>query len=207
MRIGLVGTGPNVKNRAVFLCFLAAGLTDSLAMSTRADIPATTDASARPKVLRRPAQFSRRAGAPEPAPEPEKLPVTDASFPQRGPGRRAGDTPRQAPAIDPHWSEDSRFGIALIVGVAFVNLVLGLTLPLMHKPQAIRVPATTMLGGEASLPAPTARRGSSGVTIYSGAQERERNRMDLESLPDDYNDFSTSLDDMPAPTARTLGEQ
>lgn len=176
-------------------------------MSMRTDNLPATDTGARPKVLRRPAQFSRRAGAPEPAPEPAPLPVTDASFPSRSAGRRAGDAPRQGSTVEPHWSEDSRFGIALIVGVAFVNLVLALILPLMHKPQAVRVPATTMLSGEASLPAPTTRRTGSGVTVYSESDERKRNRMDLESLPEDYNDFNTSLDDMPAPTARTLNEQ
>lgn len=176
-------------------------------MSFRTDSPTPADSGARPKVLRRPAQFSRRAGAPEPMPEPEPLPVTDASFPTRSPGRRAGDAPRTAPVIEPHWSEDSRFGIALIVGVAFVNLVLALLLPLIHKPQVVRVPATTMLSGEAALPAPTTRRNGSGVTVYSESDERKRNRMDLESLPEDYNDFSTDLNDMPAPTARTLSEQ
>lgn len=176
-------------------------------MSIRTDNPPVTDAAARPKVLRRPAQFSRRAGAPEPAPEAEPLPVTEASFPTRSHGRRAGDAPRPATVVEPHWSEDSRFGIALIVGVAFVNVVLALVLPLIHKPQAIRVPATTMLGGEAALPAPTALRNGSGVTVYSESNAQERSRMDLESLPADYNDFSTPLEDMPAPTARSLREE
>lgn len=175
-------------------------------MSSNSDTPAS-DSAARPKVLRRPAQFSRRPGAPEPAPEPEPLPVTEASFPTRSYGRRAGDTPRPTPIVEPHWSEDSRFGIALILGVVLVNAVLVVFLPLMHKPQALRVPATTMLSGEAALPAPTTRRGGSGITIYSDASERERNRMDLESLPDDYNDFSTRPEDMPAPTARDWDEQ
>lgn len=177
-------------------------------MSSRPDTTHAADSAARPKVLRRPAQFSRRPGAPEPAPEPAPLPATEAAFPTRNPGRRASDTPRQStPAIEPHWSEDSRFGMALILGVAFVNLLLALSLPLMNTPQTVRVPATTMLSGEASLPAPTARRGGPAITIYSGAQARERDRMDLESLPEDYNDFNTSLDDMPAPTARRLNEQ
>lgn len=176
-------------------------------MTRKIESSPPTDAAARPKVLRRPAQFSRKPGAPEPAPEPAPLPVTEASFPNRNPGRRASDMPRPVPVIEPHWSEDSRFGMALIFGVAFVNLVLALILPLIHKPQAVRVPATTMLGGEAALPAPTARRGGPDITIYSGAEERQRNRMDLESLPEDYNDFSTRPEDMPAPTARSLSEQ
>jgi hypothetical protein len=173
-------------------------------MNSRPDSPAAPDA-ARPKVLRRPAQFSRRSGAPDPAPEPEPLPATQAAFPTRTPGRRAGDAARPTPPIEPHWSENSRFGMALILGVAFVNLALALSLPLIHKPRAERVPATLMLGGEAALPAPTAQRNGPAITIYSGTQERER--MDLDSLPDAYNDFSTSVDDMPAPTARRLNEQ
>ncbi len=176
-------------------------------MNTRTDHTPAPDTAARPKVLRRPAQFSRKPGEPVAAPAPEKLPVTEAAFPNRGPGRRAGDGPRTSMLVEPHWSEDSRFGMALILGVAFVNLVLALILPLIHKPQAVRVPATTMLGGEASLPSPTSRRTGPDVTVYSGADARERSRMDLESLPEDYNDFSTNPEDMPAPTARSLSEQ
>lgn len=175
-------------------------------MSIKSDSTNTADSGARPKVLRRPGQFARKPGAPEPAPEPEKLPVTEASFPNRSHGRRAGDAPRPSVAVEPHWSEDSRFGLALIFGVVLVNIVLGLLLPLMHKPQAVRVPATTMLEGEAALPAPTAHRHGSGVMVYSESDERKRNRMDLESLDEDYNDFDTRLEDMPAPTARSLRE-
>lgn len=177
-------------------------------MTIRPDHPSlSNETSARPKVLRRPQQFSRKPAATEidltAAPLSSTPAAPESSMPARNPGRRATDV-RQPTPKEPHWQEDSRFGMALIFGVVFVNLVLALLLPLMHKPQAVRVPATTQLTGTAAMPSPTAHRGESGVRVYSEKNDYERARMDLNALPDDYNDFATSPDDMPAPTARGM---
>lgn len=175
-------------------------------MTIKPDSPALpSESSARPKVLRRPQQFSRKPGAMEIdlAAAPVSAPA-EPPLPGRTPGRRATDVNQPTRREEPHWQEDSRFGMALIFGVVFVNLVLALLLPLMHKNQVIRVPATTILGGTASMPSPTAHRGKSDVTVYSESTEHDRERMDINTLPDEYNDFSTNPADMPAPTARSM---
>ena len=94
--------------------------------------------------------------------------------------------------------------MALIFGVVFVNLALALALPLMHKHQVVRVPATTIISGTASMPSPTAHQGESDVTVYSESSDPDRDRMDIDTLPNDYNNFSTDPKDMPAPTARSM---
>lgn len=182
-------------------------------MTNRPDTASpSNETSARPKVLRRPQQFSRKPAATEidltaapltSSPQAAAEAAAEAALPARNPGRRASDV-RQPTPKEPHWQEDSRFGMALIFGVVFVNLVLALLLPLMHKPQSIRVPATTQLSGTAAMPSPTAHRGESGVRVYSEKNDYERARMDLNALPDEYNDFATSPEEMPAPTARGM---
>lgn len=176
-------------------------------MTIKHDNPSPAhEASARPKVLRRPQQFSRKAAPAEIdlAAAPLTAQPAEPPLPARNPGRRATDINVPTRREEPHWQEDSRFGMALIFGVVFVNLVLALLLPLMHKPQIIRVPATTLLSGSASMPSPTKDTGESGVKVYRETNDYERARMDLNALPDDYNDFSTDPNDMPAPTARSM---
>lgn len=167
----------------------------------------SNEANARPKVLRRPPQFSRKPAATEIdlAAAPVSSQASEPTLPARNPGRRASDVAVPARREEAtHWQEDSRFGMALIFGVVFVNLGLALLLPLMQKPQAVRVPATTLLGGTAAMPSPTKHSGESGVRVYREQNDYERARMDLNALPDEYNDFTTDPDDMPAPTARGM---
>ena len=167
----------------------------------------SNEASARPKVLRRPQQFSRKTSATEidlTAAPISASQTTEPALPARNPGRRASDVAVPTRRDEPHWQEDSRFGMALIFGVVFVNLGLALLLPLMHKPQAVRTPATTLLGGTAAMPSPTKHSGESGVSVYREQSDYERARMDLNALPDDYNDFATDPKDIPAPTARSM---
>lgn len=175
-------------------------------MTSKPDSPALPgETNARPKVLRRPQQFSRRPGTMEI--DLAAAPVSVSSEPARpslSPGRRAADAPIPARREESHWQEDSRFGMALIFGVVFVNLVLVLLLPLMQRPQAANAPATTLLGGTAAMPSPTAHRGESDITVYSESTDRNRERMDIDTLPADYNDFATDPADMPTPTARRM---
>lgn len=164
--------------------------------------PATTD-GARPKVLRRPQQFSRKSDANGGVADKPLSATEDAPLTERSPGRRASDIAARAPVrAEPGWQEDSRFGMALILVVAVINLVLALLLPLMHKPAPERAPNTTMLGGTAAMPAPKTDR-KSRVTVYT-EPSNEGDRMDLNALDDEYNGFSTSPSDMPAPTARSI---
>ena len=170
--------------------------------------PVTNGTNARPKVLRRPQHFARKPSLEDPPATAEAaIPALVAEplpLPARSAGRRAGDRAPE-PAKEPHWQEDSRFGIALILLVAAINLILALSLPLMQKPRSHRGPATTYLSGAASMPAPIARTSAAGVTVYSEPQTGEaRARMDLQALPEEYNDFSTSPDTVPAPRARSL---
>ena len=194
-----------VKNGTVFLCFWAIAW-QKCAMTSKPHSPALPgDTGARPKVLRRPQHFSRRPGAMEI--DLAAAPASASNEPEalsQSPDRRAGTTSISARRDDSHWQEDSRFGMALIFGVVFVNLVLVLLLPLMQRPQAARMPATTLLGGTAAMPSPTAHGGESDITVYSESTDRNRERMDINSLPADYNDFATDPADMPTPTARRM---
>jgi hypothetical protein len=102
---------------------------------------------ARPKVMRRPAQFSSSRS---PAISPN-APVTRAINPQ---DTRIESAP--SPQLSPPapaaklWQDDARFGIAMLTIVVLVNLALILWLPHMRTPSVPTVPVIPVM----TLPTP-----------------------------------------------------
>lgn len=87
--------------------------------------PSGTDAemTARPKVLRRPSQFSTPVNTP--AAQPVNLPVPVLQSTEQPAGIRSSP-----------WQEDGRFGLALVLILLVVNLALMLWLPHLRQPPA-----------------------------------------------------------------------
>lgn len=156
--------------------------------------PAPLEPPARPKVLRRPAQFSRMA-APIARTTPEKTPKATASTPEQ-----------TRPAAS--WQEDNRFGLVLIGLLVVANLALIFATPLLvHDGTGTPASSVTIVSGTAMPSAMTTERQR--ITMYSDPemlQENER-RMDLNQLPPEHNDFSVSPYEVPPPEARAFGEQ
>lgn len=164
--------------------------------NTSSNAPAD-EAGNRPKVLRRPAQFSRKSAPVVAVPDTTPLVVSTPRVAKQAPVSTATA-----------WQEDGRFGVMLIVVVALINLLLSLLLPLIGKPQhAGNTLRTTTINSNASMPSAMSTGQPSGVTVYSDPTDAAaRDGMDIDQLPEDYNEFTTSPKDMPAPTARRVDE-
>lgn len=120
---------------------------------------APAEASARPKVLRRPAHFSQKPGLTLPAVEetPKITPLANA--------------PRlpvlAAPAALP-WQEDGRFGAWMLAILVLGNLALAVLLAHLLPAEPLQAPEPSLtVRSNATLPAASAPAGASGVTIYS----------------------------------------
>ena len=157
----------------------------------------TSEAPVRPKVLRRPAQFSR---APSPMPsapaEQAKLPATRAA------------------AIPPHdtvaWHEDSRFGLVLLVLVVLANAALVAFIPYLPS---LHTPPSNSTRGVASfdssaMPNAISGRHPSKVTTYADpdAEKRLSREFNLQQYAPEQNGFSVSPKDIPAPRAESLSK-
>ena len=152
------------------------------------------EASAKPKVLRRPAQFSRKAALPV---EPAAPHLADIPVPAMAPRSHA------ATPATPHWQEDGRFGMTMVAVVLVVNVLLSLLLPLVNPHVRLEAPATMRLNNNAAMPA-THRNPQQAVRVYTEPNHQQGDGWDLNSLAEDYNEFTTSPSDMPAPIAREL---
>jgi hypothetical protein len=118
-------------------------------------LPAT-EPLARPKVMRRPSQFSSAPTAvftpprdPEPTPNlaDERLPEPTPALPALLPAPRG-------------WQDDARFGLVLVLALVVVNAALMLWLPHLKHTAAAPVAAPIL----AEIPTPAAR---STVTVYT----------------------------------------
>lgn len=154
---------------------------------------------ARPKLSRRPASFSRPA--PDTAPLAtsalmplEPLPLAAASAPVRP----------ASPAAPTAWQEDARFGIAMLLLVALVNIALVYSLPLLPHTEATVQPS--QVAAKAPSMPEAVGRGPDGVTLYSQPVEERRTwqQFDLRRTRTEQNTLSVSPSDFPAPTARAL---
>ncbi|MEJ0009931.1 MAG: hypothetical protein WDN72_05050 [Alphaproteobacteria bacterium] len=157
--------------------------------------PSGGEEAVRPKVLRRPAQFSRAVPVPLAA-EPPPTPV--ANLP-------ALATP--TPAMGRAWQEDVRFGLALIVSLFFINLVMVWLVPHLPGTDAAADDAggNGITFGNAVLPQEVTR-SPSAVTLYTepNVDRNAGDQFDLNRLDPKTNNFSVSPKDIPAPKARAL---
>lgn len=164
-------------------------------------VPPSTgsEPQARPKVMRRPPQFSRK---PEIAAPLAAAPISTADpLPAMAPPA----APRAS--FQPGWQEDGRFGVLVIACLLLFNILLAFTLANIPHRTADRGPATVTLMNNASMPSAIRRPQAANVTVYSEPKLlSESSSMDLENLPEEHNDFSVSPRDVPAPTARALDE-
>jgi hypothetical protein len=117
----------------------------------------------RPKVMRRPAQFST------PAPTPVTAAPAASQAPVIAPHEDMRITPPEPVLALPvvataarSWQDDARFGLVLAATLLFVNAALMLWLP--HLKQT-HIPAPTAV--VAVTPAAPAARAEAGVTVYS----------------------------------------
>lgn len=151
--------------------------------------------SAKPKVLRRPAQFARKstlATLTEPAAE-VAAPLAAA--------------PRPAVIVHPRgWQDDISFGMALIMVVVAVNFLFAFTLPHLLRSTLDDEPSAVEILGSSALPSALSSERASGVTLYSEPEVLgdSGRSMDLETLPAEHNEFT--VDPGPAPTARALND-
>lgn len=155
-----------------------------------------TETAARPKVLRRPTQFSHKA-APPPAPA-----ISLPPLPAAPPAARPATLPT---VIGTSWQEDGRFGALLILIVLLVNVLLAFTLPYLGHPVQVEAASKVTLSNSNAMPSAVSS-GTTPITVYSEpkALDDTENSMDLNTLPEEHNSFTTSPDDVPAPAARAL---
>lgn len=162
---------------------------------------AASEPQARPKVLRRPAQFSRKA---DPLVS-DAAPISTPAAPSLSPVPVS--TARSIVKFAPGWQDDGRFGVAIIFCLVLFNVVLAFTLSHTPRETVSSGPSTVTLMNNASMPSAVRHGPDSGVTVYSEPRTPgEGSSMDLEELSDEHNDFSVSPNDIPAPTARALDE-
>lgn len=155
------------------------------------------ETSAKPKVLRRPAQFSRKGAATPEQPAPHLAEAALPTMPHVSPRMPT------ASVTSPHWQEDGRFGMTMVAVVLAVNVLLSLLLPLVNPHVRLEAPATMRLNNNAAMPA-THRNPQQSVRVYTEPNHQQGDGWDLNSLAEDYNEFTTSPSEMPAPTAREL---
>lgn len=170
-------------------------------MTTIAPNSTPTEPQAKPKVLRRPAQFSRRADAvDETAPLPASI-VPNSPAPHAAQSRMTMPMARS-------WQEDGRFGVFAIGCVVLFNLFLALVLPHIAPEESATGPSTAILMNNAAMPSAMKQAHEANVTVYSEPDQDadDSGRMDLDALPEEHNDFSVSPKDIPPPTARALDE-
>jgi hypothetical protein len=152
--------------------------------------------AARPKVLRRPSQFSHVPATPAEAPPEQQLP---ALLPNA--------RPAPAATVSHGWQEDSRFGLLLIAVLVVVNGALALLLPLLPAPDFHSEPNTLQQNTQATMPSSHAKATKEPITIYAEPRTRTRDDgMSLDSLPSDYNIFETEPATLPVPRARSIDE-
>lgn len=122
-----------------------------------ANAPLTeTENVARPKVLRRPAQFSQPATPAHPKLQPPIDIRLDAP---------ARDTPTAAaPIAQRNWQDDGRFAVALLAIIIMVNVIVGVWLTRMAPAEAPVTPATTSTAND-----PAASEGVSLIDALSEA--------------------------------------
>ncbi len=151
----------------------------------------TTDGTAaRPKVLRRPAQFS---GSRLPALREQPAPAPQAAPP--------------VPRVGRAWQDDVRFGLALIISLIVLNVLMILLVPhLPHRKDMLTEKENSgALFGNAAMPQPVSGGTPSDVTVYAEPHADESGRQfDLNQVDPAQNDLSVSPKDTPAPTARPL---
>jgi hypothetical protein len=153
------------------------------------------DAVAKPKVLRRPPQFSHRRESDSTAL------VTDPPITEK----KNALTVR-LPILP--WQEDGRFGVALIATIALANLVLALLLTRQPTTEPV-TSVITQHATAASMPSATGSDNPTQVTIYSEPEmiEESARRMSLEALSKNDNDFNVSPAEFPVPVARALNDR
>lgn len=151
--------------------------------------PLAYDAPARPKVMRRPLQFSHGIApidaVPEPAPK-ETKPAAAAHSAER------------------IWQDDPLFGLVLILALAGVNLVLMLLVPYLNPPKLSEERMGGTLAASSSMP--PEKQDTTHVTTYAdpAASERLTNEFDLNRVNPEQNELSVSPKDIPPPRARAL---
>jgi hypothetical protein len=149
-----------------------------------------TEGSARPKIMRRPAQFSGSLPAAIPA-----LPAIAA----------APTKPETAPTR-PAWQDDGRFGVALVLSILVVNIALMILLPrLGHTSEgSIAAPPSSISSVMPDIGNNVDGADNAAVTLYAPADAPRRTSFDLGHLDDAQNKLSVSPRDVPAPRARAL---
>lgn len=155
--------------------------------------PVTHEAPPRPKVMRRPAQFSRARPA---QPAAELVPQPQEPAPAALP---AAAKPRA-------WQEDGRFGLILITTLAIVNLLLVQLLSFLPAATSRNENTTgTILFGVSAMPQ-AVKQDTSDITVYADprAEGRLATEFDLNRLDPTQNELSVSPKDIPAPRARAL---
>lgn len=163
---------------------------------------------AKPKVLKRPAQFSRTsAPMPQPSTNLDETADERRAAERRSTDRRAGAKALTIRLPSLPWQEDGRFGMILILTIAAINVVLALALTRQQAPTMLQhsAPDISLRANNVSMPAMN-RNSDSAVTVYSepGTLEESARTMTLDALSKNDNDFSIPADQSPPPVARAL---